>query len=86
MGTFKIEIIAVGGHGVDRDKKEGEVVDFNEGGENSPDAIAKKCVDALKATGCSFSYPEAGATITHWPGSDHEVKDDLQTGIRKGNF
>jgi hypothetical protein len=28
MGTFRIEITAVGGHGQDRDKKDGEKVDF----------------------------------------------------------
>jgi hypothetical protein len=86
MGTFKITIIAVGGHGVDRSKKDGEVVDFSEGGDSSPDALAKKLVEALRASGCSFDYPDHGATITHWPGQESEVNDDLLTGVRKGNF
>jgi len=83
MGTFLITIKAVGGHGQDRSKKDGEVVDFNEGGETTPDAVAKKFTDELKAlSGCSIE----SATITHWPATDSEVVDDLVTGIRKGNF
>jgi len=86
MGTFKIEIIAVGGHGVDRSKKDGEQVDFNEGGDSTPDSLAKEFVELLKSKGCSFDYEGHGATITHWPGQESEVKDDLLTGVRTGNF
>lgn len=82
MGEFLVTIKAVGGHGVDRDKKDGEIVDFNAEGEGSPDAVAKKCVDDLLLLGCV----EVSATITHWPGMPEEVKDDLVTGIRSGNF
>jgi hypothetical protein len=82
MGTFKIEITAVGGHGVDRAKKDGEIVDFNAEGEFSPDAIAKRFVSELKRFGSNVER----ATIIHWPGDPSEVKDDLLTGIRKGNF
>lgn len=81
MGNFTINIKSVGGHGQDRTKKDGEVVDFNAGGPSTPDAIAKKCVDELKAAGMTCE-----ATITHWPGQDSEVVDDLVTGMRKGNF
>lgn len=79
MGNFKIEISAVGGHMVDRDKKHLENVDFNESGEDTPDAIAKRCVDDLIATGCS----DVSAIITHWPGTETQVVDDLVTGVRK---
>lgn len=82
MGNFKIEINAVGGHGLDRGKKDGEVVDFFVDGENTPDAIAKKLVEELKANGSNIN----SATITHWPGQESEVKDDLITGVRTGNF
>lgn len=85
MGNFTITVKAVGGHGQDRLKKDGEVVDFTEGrGEasNSPDAIAKRFVEELKAKGTSVE----SATITHWPGQPSEVTDDLLTGIRHGNF
>lgn len=82
MGTFKIEITAVGGHGQDRSKKDGEVVNFYEQGAQTPDAIAKTFTEILKHNGCSVSE----ATITHWPDTPTEVKDDLLTGIRKGKF
>jgi hypothetical protein len=82
MGTFKIEVTAVGGHGVDRGKKEGETVDFKVDGDFSPDAIAARFVAELKRFGVHVEQ----ATITHWPGQESEVSDDLITGIRKGNF
>jgi len=82
MGTFRIVIQATGGHGVDRSKKEGEKVDFYAEGESSPDAIAKKCLEELKAKGCQIEQ----ARIIHWPETESEVSDNLETGIRKGNF
>ena len=82
MGTFKIEVTAVGGHGVDRGKKEGEVVDFNADGDFSPDAIANRFIKELKR----FGNDVQSAVIVHWPGEEVEVRDDLLTGVRKGNF
>jgi hypothetical protein len=82
MGTFKIQITAVGGHGQDRNAKDGEIVNFFENGSNTPDAIAKMCVENLKAWG---SVVES-ATITHWPDEPSTVIDDLLTGKRQGNF
>lgn len=82
MGNFRITVNAVGGHGVDREKSHGETVDFDAGGEHSPDAIAKRMVDELRATGCSVTE----ATITHWPGSGNDVVDNLLSGKRIGSF
>jgi hypothetical protein len=82
MGQFKIEIIAIGGHGQDRDKKNGEKVDFREGGNTTPDAIAHRAVNELKSAGVNVE----SAKIIHWPGSESEVIDDLLTEIRTGNF
>lgn len=82
MGTFKIQITAVGGHGQDRSKKDGEVVNFYQGGSTTPDAVAKLFVEMLKAHGSSVSE----AKIIHWPEESSEVTDDLLTGVRKGNF
>lgn len=82
MGNFKIEINAVGGHGLDRSKKDGEVVDFNIDGEYSPEAIATRLIRELKR----FGVDVQSATITHWPGTAQEVQDDLMIGVRKGNF
>ena len=82
MGTFRIEITAVGGHGVDRTKKDGELVDFNVDSSFTPDAIAKRYVEELKRFGSSV----VEAKIIHWPNEDGQVIDDLLTGIRTGNF
>lgn len=86
MGMFKIEITAIGGHGVDRIKKDGEIVDFMKDGIATPDGIAKSMVEELQKIGVYFGSPGCSATITHWPGEPTEVKDDLLTGERKGNF
>jgi len=92
MGDFRIVIDAVGGHGQDRDKKDGEVVNFSVDGENSPEALAQKFVEQLKANGCSVD----SAKVVHWPidnyggpeknGRTSEIVDDLLTGVRKGSF
>ena len=82
MGQFKVEIIGVGGHGQDRDKKDGGIVNFYENGNATPDALAKTFVEMLKANGVNVE----SATITHWPGTEGEVQDDLASGVRKGNF
>lgn len=89
MGDFRIVIDAVGGHGQDREKKRGEVVDF---GENTPEAMAKAFVDALKATGATVDE----AKVIHWPldnyggqiknGRTSQIVDDLVTGKRVGQF
>lgn len=82
MGNFRIVINAVGGHGQDRKKGHGEIVDFSAGNDRSPEAILKRAVDELKATGNSVSE----ATVHHWPGSDFDVVDNLLTGKRTGSF
>lgn len=94
MGNFRIVIDAVGGHGQDREKKDGETVDF---GENTPESIVKAAVDELKAKGTNV----LSAKVYHWPGDtvyDGDplspldgsgnpcISDDLVTGIRKGSF
>lgn len=90
MGDFRIIIDAVGGHGQDRDKKDGEVVDFSVDSEDSPEAIASRCVKELQDKGVSVT----GAKVVHWPADNYpdqreaggEIVDDLLTGIRKGHF
>ena len=82
MGTFKIEITAVGGHGQDRSKKDGEKVDFTEGGYYSPEALAIRAINEFK----HFGMVPSEAKIIHWPGEASEVQDDLLSGVRKGNF
>jgi hypothetical protein len=82
MGTFKIVVEAVGGHGVDREAKNGEVVNFYKEGNSTPDAIAKTLIERMIWQGFDIKI----AKLIHWPGDDSEVSDDLQTGVRSGNF
>lgn len=84
MGDFRIEIDAVGGHGCQREIKDGGVV-AGCGQPYCPDCIARRFVAELKSK-AFFDYPNAGAVLIHWPGSTNEVRDDLLTGIRKGSF
>jgi len=85
MGTFRVDVQAVGGHGCQRDVKDGEVVQGC-GKPNCPDCIVREFVGKLKAISV-FSYGvECHAKLIHWPGQPNEVVDDLLTGIRKGNF
>lgn len=69
MGNFRIVIDAVGGHGQDRSKKSGEVIDFtnsSEGypkNEDTPEAIAQRAVQELKSKGVHV----ISAKVYHWP-------------------
>jgi hypothetical protein len=91
MGTFRVEIQAVGGHGCERDKKDGEVVKGC-GSPTCPDCITREYVQKLKSAGVLFdtggtNENTAGfAKITHWPGQRGTVFDNLLTGHRAGNF
>jgi len=91
MGDFRIVINGIGGHGQDRDKKNGEIVNFQED-PSSPDALAENFVKALKEKGISIE----DASIIHWPLDNYggqlknersqQIVDDLQTGKRIGSF
>jgi hypothetical protein len=90
MGTFRIEIQAVGNHGCQRAVKSFEKVE----GCKQPgcvDCLAREFVEKLKASGAFFS--ETGdrngigyALLTHWPGGERTVTDNLLTGLRSGDF
>jgi hypothetical protein len=91
MGTFRIEIQTVGGHGCQREKKNGEQVEGC-GFPTCPDCLTREFVKKLQAIGCPFS-PGGGhpgainyAVITHWPYSSGTVYDDLVSGRRAGSF
>jgi hypothetical protein len=81
MGNYRVEIEAVGGHGCQREVKEGSVV-YGCGRRDCPDCAAREFVAELKRKGNSMVH----ARLIHWPGTPTEVQDDLLTGIRKGNF
>lgn len=90
MGDFRIVIDAVGGHGQQREVKDGENLDLEKLAEgNDPEAIALKCIEQLKTNGCSVDR----AKIIHWPTDNYperqgakDITDDLLTGVRTGNF
>jgi hypothetical protein len=73
MGNFVVNVKAVGGHGCQRDIKDGGIVDGC-GQPGCPDCLAREFVNKLKAT------------LTHWPATPTEVVDNLLSKIRKGNF
>lgn len=94
MGTFRVEIQAVGGHGCQRERKDGTTVDGC-GQPSCPDCITREYVKNLKRSGAHFQKPLPGmsqpssdgyARLIHWPGQPGEVVDDLLTGARTGSF
>lgn len=82
MGNFRVEVDAVGGHGCQRNIKDGGQVQNYCGSPSCPDCLAREFVRSLKRTGVMINK----AGFTHWPGSSTEVKDDLLTNVRTGNF
>lgn len=81
MGNFKIEIEAVGGHGVQREVKQGEVIDYAKSNPNEPDVLAKRFVEEFGKSNNVLS-----AKLTHWPDTT-PIIDDLKTGVREhGDF
>jgi hypothetical protein len=81
MGMFRVSVQAVGGHGCQRDLKDGQEV-AGCGQPTCPDCIARGFVDELKRTGTSVEK----ATLTHWPDTPSQVVDDLLTKVRSGSF
>jgi hypothetical protein len=81
MGNFVIDVEAVGGHGCQRDKKDGEEVPGC-GYDSCPDCTVRRFVADLKRKGNSV----VRAKLTHWPGQPGSVEDNLLTGKRKGSF
>lgn len=90
MGTFRVEVQATGNHGCERSTKATEKVE----GCKQPgcvDCITRDYIAKLKASGAFFEtgggYSGAGwAKLTHWPGLQGTVVDDLLTGVRAGSF
>jgi hypothetical protein len=81
VGQFIVHVDAVGNHGCQREKKDGEAVVGCEQSQCT-DCITREYVRRLKRSGAMMS----AAVVTHWPGSDSEVRDDLLTGMRSGSF
>jgi hypothetical protein len=89
MGDFRVTVEAVGGHGCQREMGDGDhVVGCDRPG--CPDCMAREFVRRLKRSGAMVNK----AQIVHWPADmegrnypkDGEVRDDLLTGVRSGQF
>jgi hypothetical protein len=81
MGNYRIVINAVGGHGCQRDKKDGATVAFCDSF-YCPDCHTRRLIKTLQLTSNTVN----DATLTHWPGTPQEVSDDLLSGKRSGSF
>ena len=89
MGDFRIIINAVGNHGHDRENKTGKDINFGEG---TPEALAKKFVEELQASGATIE----SAYVEHWPidnyggqlknGRSQQIVDDLINNTRTDSF
>lgn len=81
MGEFRVTVEAVGGHGCQREKGDGEHVVGCERA-SCPDCITREFVRRLKRSGATVSKAE----LLHWPHEVGQVRDDLLTGLRRGSF
>lgn len=87
MGTFRIEITGVGGHGCERKATAGEKLYGRCGKFTCPDCMAYEFVQQMKQRGMFNCPPDATATLTHWPGKPDQVTDDLLNNMRtQGQF
>jgi hypothetical protein len=81
MGKFRVLVEAVGGHGCQREIKDGSEV-YGCQRRDCPDCAAREFVAELKRKGNNVEL----ATLTHWPEQPGQVIDDLLTRKRTGSF
>lgn len=89
MGDFRVVIEALGGHGCQREKGDGDFVVGCEA-RDCPDCMVRELVRRMKRGGCTIHKAE----IVHWPADmegrsydkAQEVRDDLLTGLRSNTF
>lgn len=81
MGDFRIQIDAVGGHGCQRDVKDGGIV-YGCGSMNCPDCITAEFVSKMLRSGAHVK----AATLVHWPGQSSEVVDDFDVAAQASNM
>lgn len=87
MGDFRVTVEAVGGHGCQREKGDGETV-LGCDRPGCPDCMAREFLRRLKRSGATVKLAE----IRHWPAdmpgytAEGEVRDNLLTGVRTGEF
>lgn len=81
MGQFRVTVTGVGGHGCQREVKDGATVPGC-GQPKCPDCAARRFIADLKAGGANVEE----ALLDHWRGSPQQVTDNLLTGVRRGSF
>ncbi len=72
MGDYRIEVKGTGAHGCAREPKEGQDV-YGCNRMDCPDCLTRDFVARLNRIG-TFGLE---ATLTHWPGTEHEVVDRI---------
>jgi predicted PP-loop superfamily ATPase len=82
---------AVGDHGCQRDVKNGGFITAKCDNPRCVDCITREYIDKLKAASAYFSttgdnFTVGYASLTHWPGQNGSVRDNLLTGQRSGSF
>lgn len=75
MGDFRITVNAVGGHGCQREVKDGGTV-YGCGSMSCPDCVTAQFVAALARIGASV----VSAKLEHWPGQPSAVTDHFDVG------
>lgn len=75
MGDFRITVNAVGGHGCQREVKDGEKV-YGCGSMSCPDCVTAKFIADLIRSGANLK----DAKIEHWPGQPSQVVDEFDVG------
>lgn len=82
MGTYRVELQAVGGHGCNRQVVDGEA-HIGCQRRDCPDCVARDFTRRMVSLG---GNTVESSVLIHWPGQESEVRDDLLRGIRHGNF
>lgn len=78
MGDFRIVINAVGGHGCEREKKDGEKV-YGCGRMDCPDCLTAKFIADLARSGAMVR----DARLEHWPDTPQGVIDEFDLTMEK---
>ena len=81
MGDFRVEVNATGGHGCQRELKNGSTVETC-ADPSCPDCIARRFVAELVDKGTLVK----DALLIHWPSSHPTIVDNLISRKRNGNF
>jgi hypothetical protein len=77
-----VEIVAVGGHGCQREVRDGGTV-YGCGRRGCPDCDLRQLLTDWKLRNTATVE---SATLTHWPGTPEQVTDDLVSRVRTGSF